>query len=395
MFASENYPANASSQSSDSNSLDWMDQCIDSIANEIEYRIGEKRTTVETPKVESEPESPVIDISQSVEKKVSTLELPCTPTIVKKENICYLKTRSGYYKEYQMILEDDKIVLTRPESSKQQAIEYELNAVFCAKSLKVETSIEDNETPVYSLLLIKSTSKQRSIYFFDEAELDKRHEQILSAQGYLQKRIEQYTPVKNLGEGSFGSVVMAKHNLVDLKVAVKFISKARIQQTFCANGLAFQEMEIINKLSSENNQNILRAIETFEDEDYYYIVCELAPAGDLFNYVCKQADQPLQETQAKMVLKQVANGLKTMHEMNIIHRDIKLENVLMMDFSEDAMAKLADFGSSLMLRNEQDFGSKQIGTMGYFAPEILRGEHYGTKADIYSLGALLYALLTA
>lgn len=73
---------------------------------------------------------------------------------------------------------------------------------------------------------------------------------------------------------------------------------------------------------------MLSFIESFEDDNFYYIVMKYMPAGDLLNYVCKQKNQPLDEEHAKMIIRQVAQGIKALHSRLIIHRDIKLENLL-------------------------------------------------------------------
>jgi len=118
-------------------------------------------------------------------------------------------------------------------------------------------------------------------------------------------------------------------------------------------------------------------------------------AGDLFKYICKQPDQPLDEDHAKSVLKQLASGLKVLHDKHIVHRDIKIENVLVSSFARNSTFKLADFGSAAQLASANDTVNFQVGTHGYFAPEILKGEDYNCAVDIYSLGAILHVLLSA
>ena len=74
---------------------------------------------------------------------------------------------------------------------------------------------------------------------------------------------------------------------------------------------------------------MLSFIESFEDDEAYYVVAKYMPAGDLLNYVCKQPNQPLDEEHTRMIIRQVAQGIKSLHSRLIIHRDIKLENLLM------------------------------------------------------------------
>ena len=84
-----------------------------------------------------------------------------------------------------------------------------------------------------------------------------------------------------------------------------------------------------------------------------------------------------------------------MHKLNIIHRDIKIDNVLVADLQRHSTFKLGDFGSAVRLASANDTAQLRTGTQGYMAPEMLKGASYNCAVDIYSLGALLYALLSA
>ncbi len=166
-------------------------------------------------------------------------------------------------------------------------------------------------------------------------------------------------------------MILAEHQNSKAHVAIKIINKAKIAQAFEANGQDFIELELSQRLSKLNCDNLVMVFETFEDEDNYCIVSELLQAGDLFKYVCQQPDQPLTEEHAKNVIKQVATGLKQLHDRNIIHRDIKMENIFVSDMTTDATFKLGDLGSAHELESASDKTGFQIGTHGYFAPEIL------------------------
>ena len=142
-------------------------------------------------------------------------------------------------------------------------------------------------------------------------------------------------------------------------------------------------------------QNILELVETFEDHDKMYIVTKFMPAGDLLNYSIKQPSQPLTEASTRKIIVQVALGIQGLHERLIIHRDIKIENILMSDFTEEAKVRIGDLGSAAKLASVNDTSQFMIGTLGYIAPEVLRGEAYSFPCDIWSLGCLLFVLLSA
>ena len=148
------------------------------------------------------------------------------------------------------------------------------------------------------------------------------------------------------------------------------------------------------KVTQKNCSNIMRTLETFEDDRYYYIVTEYMQAGDLYNYLCNLHDQPISEEHTKSVLKQLATAVDVLHSHNILHRDIKIENVLVEDFSRMTSLKLADFGLAVQLASPTEKINDVVGTNGYIAPEILQEQSYSFAADVYSLGATIYFLLT-
>lgn len=91
------------------------------------------------------------------------------------------------------------------------------------------------------------------------------HREILSQQGFLHKRGDQYLPIRKLGEGSFGHVVLSKHRLSKFNVAVKLIEKPKVRKLFLQNNEAFEELSIFEELNSFCSPHILELVETFED----------------------------------------------------------------------------------------------------------------------------------
>ena len=115
----------------------------------------------------------------------------------------------------------------------------------------------------------------------------------------------------------------------------------------------FEELQIIHEIAKSNSPNIIELIETFEDNDCYYVVTKFMQAGDLFNYITKQQETPLRESFTKKLIYQVCQGVQALHSRNIVHRDIKLENILMSSFAEDAQLRIADLGSAFKLESAE------------------------------------------
>jgi serine/threonine protein kinase len=121
------------------------------------------------------------------------------------------------------------------------------------------------------------------------------------------------------------------------------------------------------------------------------MVTELCPGGNLLSYLKKR--RVLNEHQAKFVFKQIIEGISYLHSLGIVHRDVKLENVLL---DSQGTIKLIDFGVSRKLSHSEEILTDRCGTSIYMAPEIAHKERYlGKPVDIWSAGISLWALLMA
>lgn len=160
--------------------------------------------------------------------------------------------------------------------------------------------------------------------------------------------------------------------------------------------------------------NILSLYHFFEDDERVYLVMELCSGGEIYNLLRRRRESNgdssgvLNENEARIILRDVVAGLKFLHSRGIIHRDLKLSNILL---SESGQAKIADFGLAVRTENFETATSSNnnssnnnhaadsrertiCGTPNYLAPEILNKKNYGRSADIWSLGCLLYSFLT-
>lgn len=133
---------------------------------------------------------------------------------------------------------------------------------------------------------------------------------------------------------------------------------------------------------------MIRLLEVFESPKHLLMVMEYAGGGDLLQYVKKR--RRLEEPEARRIFKQVVYGLAHCHCRSVLHRDIKLDNILL---DNDGEIKICDFGVSRVIKKHQRI-TEQCGTPAYIAPEIISDVGYeGFSADIWSLGVLLYAML--
>lgn len=190
-----------------------------------------------------------------------------------------------------------------------------------------------------------------------------------------------------IGVGKYGVVRMATHKQSNIKVAIKILKKAKLSMSDI--DLIKREIEIL-KLCQ--HPNIIRLLDTFENPEYIYIVMDWLRGGDLYSYLEKR-EFKISESRACRISHSLATAIYYLHSYGIVHRDIKLDNVLMVDETEDSDVKIVDFGLSKIM-GPGEFCSEPFGTFGYVAPEVLKNKPYDKEVDIWGLGVVLYILLT-
>ena len=197
--------------------------------------------------------------------------------------------------------------------------------------------------------------------------------------------LDYYRLVKMIGKGAFGKVYLAVHLLTGEYVAMKSIEKQYMKDEASKRKI-FQEVLILKRCS---HKNIIRLLEVFENKKYLFIVQEYAAQGDLLAYVKEKGK--LTESEAKGIFKQIIHGVQHCHQQAILHRDIKLDNILI---DTNMVVKICDFGVSRFVKKGQLI-NEQCGTPAYIAPEIIKDKGYeGCFADLWSMGVLLYAMIT-
>jgi MAP/microtubule affinity-regulating kinase len=199
-------------------------------------------------------------------------------------------------------------------------------------------------------------------------------------------RIEDYLVGDIVGRGSFAAVKIGTHKHSKQRVAIKTYDKLRLRDPQSKQGVK-REMQILKRLE---HPNIIRLHETLEDKRQIHIVTEYVSGLSLHSYLMTQADHCVDESSGKRLFRQVVEAIEYCHRLNVAHRDIKLENILL-DESENV--KVIDFGFSAVLSAECRTRTF-CGTPNYMAPEIIMRKDYQVQpVDIWALGVLLYAIL--
>lgn len=186
--------------------------------------------------------------------------------------------------------------------------------------------------------------------------------------------LQFYKIIKLLGRGSFGKVHLGVHLLTRKKVAIKCIDKQYIMDEK-AQGKVVQEIKILRGLS---HKNIVKILEVFENKKYVFIVTDFAAKGDVLQYMKEHGI--FKENKARYIAAQILNGLEYIHEKNILHRDIKLDNILL---DKEFKVRICDFGVSRFMPKSNHSIKERCGTPAYIAPEIIKNQGYsGYLADV-------------
>jgi len=223
------------------------------------------------------------------------------------------------------------------------------------------------------------------------------------------KRFEDcYTLLQQIGEGSFGNVygaqasISAKVGEVPARsVAVKIFSMTAEKTELEGQKRFSSFLAECVMLSRLEHPHIVRMLECFQSEKKLHLVLELCRGGELYACLVRRIKEAgsggLPEISVKVFLRQMLWAVAYLHANRIVHRDIKPENFLLFDVAGTAEAevlKLCDFGTAMVLTDQKPRSMVNIGTLSYTAPEVYAHLGADLPADIWSLGVVLYVMLT-
>ncbi|XP_075053662.1 serine/threonine-protein kinase SIK1 [Mixophyes fleayi] len=196
-------------------------------------------------------------------------------------------------------------------------------------------------------------------------------------------RVGFYDIEGTLGKGNFAVVKLARHRVTNTQVAIKIIDKTRLDRANLEK--VYREVQIMKRL---RHPHVIRLYQVMETRDMIYIVTEYAKNGELFDYMTVRGR--LSEEEARDKFLQILSAVVYCHSQNIVHRDLKTENLLL---DENMDIKLADFGFGNFYMEGRPLNT-WCGSPPYAAPEVFQGQEYeGPLLDVWSLGVVLYVLL--
>nr|XP_005489649.2 PAS domain-containing serine/threonine-protein kinase [Zonotrichia albicollis] len=256
-----------------------------------------------------------------------------------------------------------------------------------AKTQHLLASLANSSQSVADLSTKILGEATRSSSLFNNSQRAEDLEELGACEGEYAKH---YSTLNLIGNGAFGFVWSARSKEDQQEVIVKFIWKERVLEDCWVDdpdlGRVTQEIAILQKLQ---HPNIIKVLDVFENECFFQLVMEKHGSGlDLFTFIDNQPN--LDEPLASYIFRQLVSAVGYLHCRNILHRDIKDENIVI---AEDFTIKLVDFGSAAYLEPGKLFYTF-CGTIEYCSPEVLSGKPYhGPELEMWSLGITLYTLV--
>ena len=299
----------------------------------------------------------------------------------KYENNIYKKSDQNKLKKYYLVLIDKDIYYYKSDQKKEVLGMHNLSGCFFK-----EYPPEKINEKIYYCFSVVFPKKERKYYVGNSDIYDNFIKALKKSFGYL-NFFDYYEMLDNLGEGIFGSVKLGVEKKTNQRVAIKIIKKNKAKESDIE--LVRNEIDIM-KLCY--HPYVVHLLDHFENGEYIFIVMEYIKGGSLTDYMKSQKFN-FTERRAAELIYQLAKGIKYLHKYGIIHRDLKPDNIMLTEASDKGNIKIMDFGLSKIL-GKKEKSTEGFGTLTFVSPEVLIRKPYNKEVDIWSLGVILYLMLS-
>ena len=320
-----------------------------------------------------------IKYNNAIEKPVNTNGTILIESYLYKVTSSSHKVKKMYFK-----LINKDLFYYKSENSLRHKGMHNLSGVFFEYDNSGEMVI--NETKYYSFSIIYPSHRSHN-YYTDSYATIMKWIKGLNKLFNIKEITDLYEIKETIGKGKFSVVNLGIDKKTHKKYAIKTINKKNL----CVSDLELIKVEI-DILKVCQHPYILKLYDVIETLSTIFIITEYCPGGNLFSYFEKRKFY-FSEKKIVDIIHKISTAVYSMHNLGIIHRDLKLSNIVMTDSTDGSDIRILDFGLSKILGPGEKC-TESYGTVGYAAPEVIKENKYDYKADIWSIGVITYFLFS-
>ncbi|CAD8064831.1 unnamed protein product [Paramecium sonneborni] len=297
-----------------------------------------------------------------------------------------LKKQNNEQENRYLYLVENYLIINKRESLNSIDRKFDLTQM----DYQIKWNYENN---IIKEMMVYNTKQNQRIVYCEKHEILQDLQNKLNGKAYYRNFKQFYQKLEVIKSHKNVEIMICKNLLTEEIVIAKQVKFPKIKPTdFEQNSFVMNEAKIYMKLSYNPHQYLLGASQIFLYEQSIIYIMHHCKGGTLYEYLMEN-DLNLPELVTQEMMKKLLQGIDHLHKLGIMHRDIKLDNIMLMRKNDPNSIKIMDYGYSSFI-DEEKFSYQRCGTPGYIAPEILNMNQYNELCDIYSLGCVFHALLT-
>ncbi|CAD8052223.1 unnamed protein product [Paramecium primaurelia] len=262
----------------------------------------------------------------------------------------------------------------------------ELKIEYCSQDVVFEWKLEDPNQ--YEVIVI---TENYSYTFLGSKKTIQNLKQYLDGKVFYGNFISQYQEIQKLKKNKQGEIIKYYSKYQNIEVIAKIFNFTQNLERH-SKKLIFNELRICQYLSQYNQESILKLREFYLEKDKIILIFDYCEGGTLYSYMAQNNFCP-SFIDIRKIMKKLLLAIKFLHKHNIMHRDIKMDNIMLLENNNPNSIQVIDFGFSTFI-DDLPYLIERCGTPGYIAPELYSENPYDELIDIYSLAQIFFTLLT-